>query len=210
MTKQDAPPSLRVLLVCTANICRSPMAEFLMKQAVLERWGRRTAGQILVRSAGLHAREGVSIHPFARTAVGEPPDREDDRPLGDARTQWFENFRSQRVTAELITDSDLILTATRDHRSEVVGLVPSALRRSFTIRQIASLLVSAEPVDMSGPTAIGTAIIERVQRARAHIPPGGPDDDLVDPIGHPIEVFQSCASIIRRSVDSILEALRPS
>lgn len=46
---------------------------------------------------------------------------------------------SRPITAPIIRESDLILTADRSHRAEIAKLVPSARNRLFTIRQAAPL-----------------------------------------------------------------------
>ena len=50
---------IKILFLCHGNICRSPMAEFVMKELV-RRAGR---GDIVVESAALHTDEiGSDIH----------------------------------------------------------------------------------------------------------------------------------------------------
>ncbi len=57
--------SQAILFVCTGNLCRSPIAEGLLRQRLAE------AGRTDVRvdSAGIHARPGASPEPFAIAAA---------------------------------------------------------------------------------------------------------------------------------------------
>ena len=59
-----------------------------------------------------------------------------------------DGFASRALEAEMVDDADLILTATREHRSEVLSRHPNALRRTFTLREFAALVE-----DMIGVTS---------------------------------------------------------
>ena len=91
---------IRVLMVCTGNICRSPMAEGLLRSR-LERDG--LGGRIAVDSAGT-----TDYH------TGEPPDR---RAQQAARGRGVEiaDLRARRVTAEDLDRFDYLLTMDESH-----------------------------------------------------------------------------------------------
>lgn len=66
---------MRILIVCTGNLCRSPMAEHLLKRALarsvrtpLENLGARGW---LVESAGTHAYDGLDMPENAKRALAE-------------------------------------------------------------------------------------------------------------------------------------------
>ena len=92
-----------VLHVCTANQCRSAMAERLMRAAV--------PGDIPVTSAGTRARSGEPIWPEAAAEL----ERRGVSALG---------FDSHPITVQLVKGADLVLTATRAHRDEVLAEFP--------------------------------------------------------------------------------------
>src|SRR5260370_7061782 len=100
-----------VLFVCTGNVCRSPMAEGLFRQAVQGRNDYR------VLSAGLGAMEGQPPSPHAVQAVKE---------LGiDISTQ-----RSRMLTPDLVSQADYIFGMTHSHIA--TGIVPFPLAPANT------------------------------------------------------------------------------
>lgn len=130
-----------ILAVCTANICRSPLMELSLSGAL-------SHADFEVASAGVR---GWDAQPMETMAAMEA------KRLGLAPEQ----FRSRRVTAHLVASADLILTATRQHRSEVLGLAPSAIRRSFTLREFAALLDLVDDADASPREVVAQAAIKR-------------------------------------------------
>ncbi|MGW4462766.1 arsenate reductase/protein-tyrosine-phosphatase family protein [Micromonospora sp. NPDC004704] len=192
-----------VLIVCHANLCRSPMAEYLARELLAQRLGGEAAG-VPVGSAGTHAVPGYPMHPHAARVTAE-------------RGTDPEAFRSRPLHAEQLRAAGLILTATRAQRTTCVSLAPSALRRTFTLRQFARLAAAAVQqggaVEQDATTPDGPrdpvrrldAAVAAASRARAGLqPPARPDDDdLTDPVGLPIAEFRHCVREIER-------ALRPT
>ncbi len=88
-----------ILFICTGNLCRSPMAEGLMRQKLAE---RGLEGQHQVRSAGTWA---VNGRPASEHAVAVLQERGIDISDHIART----------VTADDVAEATLILVMSRDH-----------------------------------------------------------------------------------------------
>ena len=106
----------RVLYVCTGNICRSAVAERLLRRDLAARLGSRSE-LVQVESAGVRGLVGEPIDAdsaAALTALGGNPD----------------GFAARRLDAELVQGADLVITANRKHRANVVRLDPSAARRT--------------------------------------------------------------------------------
>ncbi|MGH8540077.1 MAG: low molecular weight protein-tyrosine-phosphatase [Stenotrophobium sp.] len=85
----------RILVVCTGNICRSPMAEELLRARV-------TGRGMTVGSAGTSAMAGYPADETARELMRE-------------HGFDIEAHRAQQLTLPLLTSSDLILTLDQTH-----------------------------------------------------------------------------------------------
>ncbi|MFC0675117.1 arsenate reductase/protein-tyrosine-phosphatase family protein [Brachybacterium hainanense] len=97
-------PALRVLTVCTGNVCRSPAAAVMLREEV--RADARLAGQVEVQSAGL-----------SWEAEGEPMDSRTVLALEHAGyTQPFEHTARSIHQSEL-PGWDLLLPMTTDHEA---------------------------------------------------------------------------------------------
>ncbi|MDT9593555.1 adenylyl-sulfate kinase [Nocardioides zeae] len=107
---------LKVLVVCTANICRSPYMELALRAA---------AGDAVVVS-------GAGTHGFRDHAM-------DDLMAAEARERGLDptGFSSRAVTRELIADADLVLTAESRHRTFLLEEHPAAFKKVFTLGQFA-------------------------------------------------------------------------
>lgn len=179
-------PGFDVLYVCWANQCRSPIAELLLHAAMRGNPRFEDAGW-RVGSAGVAARTGRQIHPKAAQVLAE-------------RGVPSSGFTSRPLTTELVESADLILTAERAHRSDVVRLSPGSAHRAFTMRQFARLLTAAndriDPAELSGHNLL---VLAHDGRGSSQ-PSDMKDDDIADPIGGSILAF-------RRSVDQIADTL---
>jgi len=108
---------LRVLFVCTANICRSPF---------LELTARRLSGPgsgVEFSSAGTH---GFDSHAM------------DDAMVATLTEDTSSGFASRRLTGPLLAEADLVLTAEATHRSFILEEFPQHLRKVFTVGQFAA------------------------------------------------------------------------
>lgn len=193
---ESAASTFTTLTVCTANICRSPMAEYLLR-GELDRQARLNEGfaatPIEVASARTH---GFRIAPM------DPPAADQLRRLGGDPS----NFRSRPLTDRLCEQADLILTATRQHRSFVLERVPRALWRTFTLQEFASAVAVVrrdQPMasDLSEVVRLAAAARGRVELD---------DYDIADPYSGPPEAHLLAAGTIQAAAVAIATGLIPA
>ncbi len=172
------PAAFRILVVCIGNVCRSPVTERLLA-------ARLPSGSFDVSSAGVGAMVGYAMSRYAAAEL---------RSYGGDPT----GFAARQLTPELIGDADLLLTATRDLRSQVLAESPGALRRTFTILEFAAL------VEMSD----GTTPEELVKWAGAHRSAAGSvEQDVPDPFRRGAEAHAAAAKAIDGAVQVIAKGL---
>lgn len=155
-----------VLLVCRANLCRSPSAEVMLARALSAR-GREPGDGLEVRSAGMEVVEGQTApDDFVELALVRGIDLRAHRPLA--------------FDAALAERADLILTMTRDLLRTMVVVAPMAWPRSFTLLE----LVRRGAVTPPGPGESLASWVARVHgtRDRAELLGQDPADDLRDPM----------------------------
>lgn len=156
----------RILVVCTANICRSPVAERLLQRHLTD------AGHpVVVTSAGV-----------AASPRGPHPDT-----IAAAAHAHIDlsAHRSRTVTREIVDRDgrDLVVTLTRDHLRHVVGLAPDAWTRTFTLKELAR---RAALVEGTFPTWAEWSAAMAAGRRPADLLRPDPNDDLADPYGRPV------------------------
>lgn len=106
-----------ILFVCTGNTCRSPMAEYLLRD-LLRRRG--LAGHYLVQSAGTDAFPGEAAADLAIEALAE-------------RDIDLRPHRSQALSYDLLEDSDLILTMSERHKAWIQFMYPQSEKKVHTL-----------------------------------------------------------------------------
>ena len=195
-----AQPPSSILTVCTGNICRSPLAE----QLIRARLAKAGIGNFSVGSAGLHAAVDAPMEPFPAalsTEYGGDP---------------FHSFGRQ-ITEESVA-AELVLTMTRKQRDELVKRFPGAAQRTFTMAEFVRAAGSL-PVTVSQPAApswaavtgagADSAVARLVRRTAAVRSTAGLNDadDIPDPINATEAVHREVGHRIAGYSDDIVAIL---
>lgn len=179
-------PVLRVLFVCTANQCRSPMAAAILR-AKLD-------------AAGI---EGVSVE-----SAGLLPGGARATPEAAATVPGLDDHVSRRLTPELVAAADLVIGMTREHVREVAVADRESLGRAFTLKELVRRGEAAGP--RAGEEPLG-AWLARVAAGRSPMDLLGasPDDDIDDPIGRSRSVYRRTAEELERLLDRLVALVWP-
>lgn len=145
-----------ILAVCSANVCRSPLAELLLAR------GLRENSRVRVMSAGVSSREGGAIC----SEVME---------LGDEES-WVAAaaaHRARPAVPELLRNAALILVPSRDVRASVVLMAPEVRGRTYMFREAACLgegFDAANQPSHVGPVERFAAHLDQARVTRGGIP----------------------------------------
>lgn len=181
--------TFEILVVCTGNICRSPVGAQLLA-ASLDRRG------VSVTSAGVGAVVGSGIGEGMLDALGR---------AGISAGP----HEARQATEALISDIDLVLTMDTDQRSWILGRVPAALRRAYTLREFALICgFLRESGEVNWPVRLDDEsrleiLMDLAGRQRGRFP-GGPGLVIDDPYrGAPADYDRALAEI-QAAVDQIV------
>jgi len=121
-------------------------------------------------------------------------------------------FRARNLTPALIAESDLVLTATREHRGKVAVMYPKALRQVFTFRDFADLVARIDGLSARvthlDPRVWVRQVTEEAAASRGLNPPLEPAQaDIVDPFRCEDEVFVTMAQQVVGSMPAVVRAL---
>lgn len=120
-----------ILVVCTGNICRSPMAAGMLKKNLPE----RLAGKVIVSSAGTHALHGNMAQPHA-IAVMRGFDID------------ISGHRARQLSGTMVRSSDLILVMERFHLKLVKA---KSMFSPAKASMLTAYEVNGEPYDVPDP-----------------------------------------------------------
>lgn len=182
LTAARSGEPIDVLTVCTGNICRSPYIAGALAAAV---------PSLTIGGAGTYAMVGELPTPevlVALKTVGAP-----------------EPVVARQLNRKIVRAAGFILTATAQHRGEVLRLDKTAAERTFTLKEAARLA--------EGYVAVGATPQERLADLARHLVGKAEqdvwdhDDDLADPYGLDAEAYATMVAEVDAALAVIVHAL---
>ena len=110
---------MKIMFICTGNICRSAMAQWLLKQKLED----KEIKNVEVYSCGVYAQDG------------DIPTWEAKRVMMDEYSIDMSKHRATNIVNSNIKEMDLILCATSRHRRDVLRIYPELEGKVFTMKE---------------------------------------------------------------------------
>ncbi|WP_328768600.1 arsenate reductase/protein-tyrosine-phosphatase family protein [Streptomyces sp. NBC_00286] len=199
--------TFRILHVSTGNVCRSPITERLTRHALADRLGDpppgfaggTPRGGLIVESAGTWGHEGAPMEANAEAVLAD---------FGADAS----GFVGRELLDEHVIRADLVLTATRDHRAQVISMGHSAGLRTFTLKEFTRLVKAIDPATLppleDGVVARARALVRAAAALRGWLlAPTVEADEVYDPYGAPLPFFRSVGDEIQQAIDPVVTAL---
>jgi protein-tyrosine phosphatase len=180
-----------ILVVCSGNICRSPVAEGLLRRGVQRRFGAEAP---TVSSAGTIGLEGS---PATSESVQAAAERGVD----------ISGHVARRLTDAMVEQADLVVCMAAEHRIAIEQLVPAAIDRTFTLKELTRLLEDDAPASLQSRDALATRAAEAAAGRRTGGSANPYDEDIVDPLGMPLETYRAIAWELDEWIERMLAGL---
>lgn len=190
-----------IMTVCTGNICRSPLAEQILRTGLAGLPGT-------IVSAGTQGLAAAPMPAEAQrlaTAYGVP-------------AEMSSAHRSRPLFEQHLMSPDLVLGLSREHRRRAVEFAPSKLRYAFTVREFARLAADTpDEAIISAADGAGDDVKARLRAAVTTVgsrrgmilPPEDPaDDDVVDPYRRSWETYLLSGEQMVPALDQVIRVVK--
>lgn len=124
---------MKVMFVCTGNICRSAMADGMLRKKALER-----KLDIEVYSCGIYAEDG-DYATYNAIYVAKNYDVD------------ISNHRATNIRNSKIEEMDIILCATKSHKEAVMYMYPNLKGKIYTMKEYARIDNNGQDMDIKDP-----------------------------------------------------------
>ena len=162
-----------ILLVCTANQCRSPMAEGLLRR--------------LLAPAGIGAQVGsAGLLPGGARATP------DAVATMAARGVDISDHVSRTLSPDMVGTTPLVLGMARRHVREACVLYGAPIERTFTLKELVRRGEQAGGREADEPMATWLGRVGAGRRSRDLVA-DDPADDIADPVGRPRAEYEDTA-----------------
>ena len=176
---------MQVLMMCTANICRSPMAERFLRRAAEQR-----GADVTVASAGL-------------LNGGEPASTGSTRAMAEHGIDLGDH-RSRRIDTPMIASADLVVAMEVRHVREAAALVPHRFGAIYTLRE---LIKRTQPVGPRHDRPLDEWLTQVGEGRRAADLLRSTDLDIADPYGGPPEGYIATAALLAELTERLADVL---
>jgi protein-tyrosine phosphatase len=180
-----SPVGGNVLIVCTANQIRSPLAAAMLTEVL-----RRNRIEATISSAGTKAQDGATI--LVKTQA-----------VAATYGLDLSGHRTRRLTTEAVLEADLVVAMAREHLRTVVALNPASFGYSFTLKD---LVRRAERSPRRGGDLTRWIGGLSSGRSRNDLLGSFADDDVADPVNGPLGAYAVCATEIAELVNRLVGA----
>lgn len=170
-----SPRRYRVLFVCTANICRSAYADVVANH--------HAPAWLEFSSAGIRALVDHGIDPPMAIQVGQ---------RGDTG-----RHRARQLTRDLMSDADLVITMSAEHRRYILDEWPALGRKAFVIGHVAR-----EMAQLPETVTLDT-LVDRLWTRRT----AEDTDEVADPHGRGLAAAEAASRQIDQHLEFILSGL---
>lgn len=179
-----------IVLVCTANQCRSPMAGALLRRSLSARGADAT-----VATAGFRA-GGVPAPSAARRAMAR-------------RGLSIDEHLSRRLDPATLASADLVVTMERRHVQEVATVDSEAWQRTFTCTDFLAQAEQARPRRADEDLRSWVHTLSRGRRP-ADVVGAGAHGDIPDPVGCSGRRFEAVADQLEGLMERLATLAFPS